>query len=285
MANAPESAKFEKRFLGRYRLLREIGRGGTGTVYEAIATLGGAKVAVKVLRDSLQANGVAKERLQREVEAASRVDHPAVIKIHGWGEEAGATYIAMEYVDGQPLSKLLSPIAAFPLETTVRIVHQVASGLARVHAAGLVHRDVKPDNLIVLKNMAVKLSDFGVAKLPNSSLTVAGELWGTLHYMSPEQVQGKLEIDSRSDIFSLGVVLFEMLTCKRPFDGIGVGMSLVKRIIESPAPAATKLKPGIPEAFDAIVQRSLAKNPAERYQTCDDFARDLRAAMPALRLG
>ena len=226
---------------------------------------------------------MARQRFRREVEAASRIDHPVIIRIRDWGEDAGQTYIVMEFVDGQPLSKLLSPIAPFPLATTVRIVHQVAEGLASVHRAGLVHRDIKPDNIMVLKDMAVKLSDFGVAKLPNSSLTQAGELWGTLQYMSPEQVQGRLDIDGKSDIFSLGVVLFEMLTCKRPF--VGLGASVIQRIVENPAPRVSTLKPEIPEVFDFIVARALAKNPADRFGDCDEFARELKSAMPNLHLG
>jgi eukaryotic-like serine/threonine-protein kinase len=267
----------------RYRILREIGRGAMGTVYEAFDTAGGERVAVKILRNTLHANPVARQRFRREVEAASRVNHPVIIKIRGWGEDEDAAYIVMEYVDGQPLSKLLSPIAQFPLTTTVRIVHQVADGLASVHRAGLVHRDVKPDNIMVLKDMAVKLSDFGVAKLPNSSLTQAGEIWGTLHYMSPEQVQGSLDVDAKSDIFSLGVVLFEMLTCRRPFDGDGLGAALIRRIVENPAPRPSALKPGVPEEFDFIVARALAKDPADRFVSCDEFAQALRNALPHLR--
>ena len=276
--------KNSKPVAGRFKLLKEIGRGSTGTVFEAIDASNGERVAVKVFKQTVQGDSVAKQRFLREVEAASRVEHPTIIRIHEWGEDAGVTFIAMEYVSGQPLSKLLSPIAPFPVQTTVHIVHQLASGLASVHRAGLVHRDIKPDNIMVLKEMAVKLSDFGVAKVPDSSLTLAGELLGTLQYMSPEQAKGQLEIDGRSDIFSLGVVLFEMLTCKRPFDGYGLGLSLIKRIIENPAPQVTKLKPGIPEAFDFIVRRALAKNPADRYQSCDEFAEDLRKTMPPLRV-
>ena len=160
----------------------------------------------------------------------------------------------------------------------MHILHQVAEGLASVHRAGLVHRDIKPDNIMVLKDMAVKLSDFGVAKLPNSSLTQAGELWGTMQYMSPEQVQGSLDIDAKSDIFSLGVVLFEMLTCKKPF--VGLGAAVVRRIVEAPAPRVSTLKPGIPEIFDFIVARALAKKPADRFRDCDEFAQALKSAVP-----
>ena len=272
------------RMLDRYRILREIGHGAMGTVFEAIDGASGERVAVKILKKSLQANSVARQRFRREVEAASRIDHPVIIKIREWGEDAEQTYIVMEYVDGQPLSKLLSPIAPFPLVNTVRIVHQVAGGLASVHRAGLVHRDIKPDNIMVLKDAAVKLSDFGVAKIPDSALTQAGELWGTLNYMSPEQVQGRLDINGKSDIFSLGVVLFEMLTCKRPF-GDGLDATLIRRIIENPAPRVTTLKPGIPEVFDFIVARALAKDPADRFVSCDEFAQALKSAMPFLRLG
>ncbi len=277
--------EYKGRMLDRYEILREIGRGAMGTVFEAYDGARRERVAIKILRNTLQANPVARQRFRREVEAASRVDDPVIIRIRGWGENADQTYIVMEYVDGQPLSKLLSPIAAFPLVTTVRIVHQVATGLASVHRAGLVHRDVKPDNIMVLKGMAVKLSDFGVAKLPDSSLTQAGEIWGTLQYMSPEQAQGRLDIDGKSDIFSLGVVLFEMLTCRRPFDGDGLGAALIRRIVENPAPRVSMLKPEIPEVFDFIVARALAKNPADRFVDCDEFAQTLKSAMPHLRLG
>ena len=276
--------KNQGRMLDRYQALREIGRGGMGTVFEAIDCATGEKVAVKILRKALQANPVARQRFRRELEAARRVDHPAIIKIREWGEDPDQTYIVMEFVDGQPLSKLLSPIAQYPLVTTVRIVRQVASGLASVHRAELVHRDVKPDNIMVLKDMEVKLSDFGVAKVPDSSLTQAGEIWGTLQYMSPEQVQGRLDIDGKSDMFSLGVVLFEMLTGRMPFEGEGMGAALIRRIIENPAPRASSLKPEIPAAFDAIVARALAKNPAARFGDCDEFAQALKNATPHLRV-
>ena len=282
---ATSSTKHEEFSLGRYAIVREVGRGSTGTVFEAIERGTRKHVAVKILHSPLQANPRARERFLREVEAASRVDHPAIVKLHGWGSDSATTYIAMEYVDGQPLSKLLSPIAAFPLARTIPIVHQIATGLASVHRAGLVHRDVKPDNIMVLKDGTAKLSDFGVAKLPDSSITQAGELLGTLHYMSPEQAQGKLNITGQSDIFSLGAVLFEMLTCRRPFDGDGLGAALTKRIVESPVPPVTTLKLGIPGAFNAIVARALAKDLADRYANCDEFARDLSRAMPLLRLG
>ncbi len=271
------------RMLDRYRVLREIGRGAMGTVFEAVDGASGDRVAIKILQNTLKANPVARQRFRREVEAASQIDHPVIIRIRDWGEDADQTYIVMEFVDGQPLSKLLSPIAPFPPATTVRIVHQVAAGLASVHRAGLVHRDVKPDNIMVLKDMAVKLSDFGVAKLPNSSLTQAGELWGTLQYMSPEQVQGRLDIDGKSDIFSLGIVLFEMLTCKRPFDGFGA--EVIQSIIEGRAPRVSTVRPEIPEVFDFIVARALAKNPEDRFGDCDEFAQALKSAMPNLRLG
>ncbi len=271
------------RMLDRYRVLREIGRGAMGTVFEAVDGASGDRVAIKILQNTLKANPVARQRFRREVEAASQIDHPVIIRIRDWGEDADQTYIVMEFVDGQPLSKLLSPIAPFPPATTVRIVHQVAAGLASVHRAGLVHRDVKPDNIMVLKDMAVKLSDFGVAKLPNSSLTQAGELWGTLQYMSPEQVQGRLDIDGKSDIFSLGIVLFEMLTCKRPFDGFGA--EVIQSIIEGRAPRVSTVRPEIPEGFDFIVARALAKNPEDRFGDCDEFAQALKSAMPNLRLG
>lgn len=275
--------KIKGRMLERYQVIREVGRGAMGTVYEAVDLADGDKVAIKVLRHTLQANPVARQRFQREVEAASRVDHPAIIRIRNWGEDPDRLYIVMDYVDGQPLSKLLSPIAQYPLATTVYIVHQVASGLARVHRAGLVHRDIKPDNIMVLKDMEVKLSDFGVVKLPDSSLTQAGEIWGTLQYMSPEQVQGRLDIDGKSDMFSLGIVLFEMLTGKMPFDGSGLGASLVKRIIENPAPRVSSFKPEIPEAFDVVVARALAKNPAHRFADCEEFAQALKNALPNQR--
>lgn len=270
------------RTVGRYSLLREIGRGGMGTVFEATDASNGKQVAVKVLRRGLAGNQVARQRFFREVEAASRVIHPTIIRFLNWGVSDGIPYIAMEYVSGKPLAKFLSPIAPFPLTNTVRIVLQVADGLAAVHRAGLVHRDIKPDNIMVVKDLAIKLTDFGVAKLPGSSLTLAGELWGTLHYMSPEQVQGQLEIDHRSDVYSLGAVLFEMLACRRPFDGEGVGTYLIGRIIADPVPRVSTLKPGIPEAFDGIVGKALAKNPADRYQSCDEFAADLTVAMRTL---
>lgn len=262
---------------GRYEIVSQLGRGAMGTVYKALDPAIERTVAIKTLNPDLPDESLpeVRARFLREAKSAGRLNHPNVVIIYDVGEADGVAYIAMEYLEGQSLRQLLDS-GAFPLEQATDIVAQIADALAYAQRFGIVHRDIKPANIMLLPNGLAKLTDFGVAYLPSSSMTQTGSVLGSPKYMSPEQVLG-LPVDGRSDIFSLGVVLFEMLTRRTPFELPDITVySLMQRICTEPAPRVTELNPEIPAAFDVILQRALAKRPEERYQNAADFARDLR---------
>ncbi|HXF65874.1 MAG TPA: serine/threonine-protein kinase [Burkholderiales bacterium] len=262
---------------GRYEIVSQLGRGAMGTVYKALDPAIERTVAIKTLNPDLPDESLpeVKARFLREAKSAGRLNHPNVVIIYDVGEADGVAYIAMEYLEGQSLRQLLDS-GVPPLERTTDIVAQIADALTYAQRFHIVHRDIKPANIMLLPSGLAKLTDFGVAYMPSSSMTQTGSVLGSPKYMSPEQVLG-LPVDGRADIFSLGVVLFEMLTRRTPFELPDITVySLMQRICTEPAPRVTELNPEIPPAFDVILQRALAKRPEERYQNAADFARDLR---------
>ena len=270
--------------LSHYRLEEQIGRGGMGVVYRAVDTRLGRAVAIKVLPPDATADPARRKRLIQEARAASALNHPNIVTIHEVDEHDGTTFIAMELVDGTPLDKVLAG-SSRPVAQALESGAQIAAAREAAHAAGVVHRDIKPANVIVMRDGRVKVLDFGVAKLverPSSEVTmsvagtVAGSIIGTAAYMSPEQAQG-LPVDARSDIFSSGAVLYEMLAGRRPFAGgsdVGVISSILK---DQPAPIRSA-RPDVPAGIEAIVDRALAKDRASRYQTAASMRADLLAA-------
>ncbi|MCH8268371.1 MAG: serine/threonine protein kinase [Acidobacteria bacterium] len=266
--------------LGRYEILGELGRGAMGTVYRARDPKIDRIVAVKTIRAlGLSADDEAgyRERFFREAQAAGKLSHPGIVTIYDVGEEetTKTPYIVMECVSGQTVESLLTGKAAerLPLETTLDLVKQIAEGLDYAHAQGIVHRDIKPANILVTAENRAKITDFGIAKLAVTQFTMTGVLLGTPSYMSPEQLNGKT-VDGRSDLFSLGIILYWMLTRKKPFTGENLTEVSFKIAYKDPVPA-TQLNPSLGLDFNYVLDRALAKDPARRYQRGKEIADDL----------
>jgi serine/threonine-protein kinase len=268
--------------IGRYRIVRELGRGGMGVVYEAEDPLLSRKVALKTIHRGLISDPAAgkmfEERFFAEARAAAGLSHPGIVVVHDVGrDEAGILFIALEFLTGQTLDKRLAATGALPWEEAFRIAAGVADALRHAHARGIIHRDVKPANVMILDSGEPKILDFGIARLPESDLTSrAGVAPGSPAYMSPERMDGRPP-DLRSDIFSLGAVLYEMVTGRRAFDAKDFREVIRKVHQEQPEPPS-RLRPGLPASVDAIVARAMAKDPAARYATAQAFAEDLAAA-------
>lgn len=272
--------------LGRYRILGELGRGAMGTVYRAHDPLIEREVAIKTLHPNLPDDVAAevRQRFLREAKSAGRLNHPNIVTIFDVGEEGGVAYMAMELLEGRSLQDILATSARLPFETIADLVGQIADALDRAQQLGIVHRDVKPANIVVGASGHAKLTDFGVAYVPASTMTQTGTMIGSPRYMSPEQVLG-LAIDPRSDIFSLGVVLYEMLAGEAPFVRAGdtTIFPLINRIAAEPHPPVRQRDPSIPAAFEAILSKALAKKPEDRYQRAGDMANDLRSLRGSAR--
>ena len=265
--------------LGRYRILGELGRGAMGVVYRAVDPLIEREVALKTLHAELPEDVIDEVRIRflREARSAGRLSHPNIVTIFDVGQEGGAAYIAMELLEGRSLHQMLKERQRIPFHTAADIVAQVADALHHAHQFSIVHRDVKPANVVVAPSGRAKLTDFGVAYVPASDVTQTGSALGSPRYMAPEQVLGQ-PFDARADIFSLGVVLYELLTRRTPFEWPGdtTVFALMQRIAGEPHPPLRQIDPQIPAGFDRIMDRALAKRPQDRYQSAAEFASDLR---------
>jgi serine/threonine protein kinase len=265
--------------LGRYRIVGELGRGAMGAVFRALDPLIEREVAIKTLLPDLPAEVMAevRERFIREARSAGRLSHPNIVTIFDVGEQDGIAYIAMELLKGHSLLEVLKHPQRLAFATIANVIAQVADALDMAQQHNIVHRDVKPANIMVDNAGRVKLTDFGVAYVPASTITGNGTALGSPRYMSPEQVTGA-PIDPRSDIFSLGVVLYELLTKRTPFEHEGdtTIFALMNRIASTPHPPVREVDPSVPAPFEQIVDRALAKKPAERYPRAGEMARDLR---------
>lgn len=262
--------------LGRYIIVEELGQGAMGVVYKAVDPLIDRTVAIKTInldlsRDELE---TFERRFQREVQSAGKLNHPNIVTIYDVGRTEGVAYMAMEFLEGKELREILDSGVVLPLDKVVHIAAQVCDGLAFAHEHGIVHRDIKPANIMVMKNGMVKITDFGIAQVSSASRTMAGMVMGSPKYMSPEQVVGQT-VDGRSDIFSLGVVLYEMLTGKTPFVGDNISAIMYQILNEEPIPPKA-FNQNVPDSLNYIVLKALAKHPDARYQTAKEMARDLR---------
>src|SRR6267378_4222105 len=284
MAEADNSlvARLRKALGSSYTIEGEIGRGGMGVVYQARDERLKRQVAIKVLPPELAFREEIRIRFLREAETAARVSHPHVVPIHSVGEGPdGLVYFVMAFVDGEPLSERLKRRGRLPPEEARRILMETADALGAAHALGVIHRDVKPDNILLEGSRGrVVVTDFGIAKALSSTssgaLTGTGVAIGTPHYMSPEQAAGDREIDGRSDIYSLGVVSYQMLTGELPFHAPTVPGILMKHITER-APLVTEKCGDCPDDLAACVMRSLEKDPEDRWPTADALRRALEA--------
>jgi serine/threonine protein kinase len=254
---APEIAS-EK--LGRYEILSELGHGAMGVVYKAIDPLIDRIVAIKTIKFDLSSDDSAdfEERFYREAKSAGRLNHPNIVTIYDVGKSENIAYIAMEFLEGQLLKDVLDVHTAMSIDKIVDIAAQIAEGLAYAHKNGIVHRDIKPSNIMLVYGDTIRITDFGIARMSTSSKTIAGTVMGSPRYMAPEQVVGKA-IDGRSDLFSLGVVLYELLTGESPFDADNINTTMYRIVNEVPTPPKT-LNPRLPEVFDYIVAKALAKD-------------------------
>jgi serine/threonine-protein kinase len=263
--------------LGHYEITGKIGKGGMGIVYRATDTLIGREVALKtiLLREIEDPNErqFLKERLFREAKSAGILSHPNIVTVFQIGEQDGLTYIAMEFVDGPNLAELLNRPDKPSLETLVSILDQSAAALDYAHSRGVVHRDIKPGNIIIRGDGVAKIADFGVAKISSQNVTRTGMTLGTPHYMSPEQFHGRT-IDGRSDQYSLAVMVYEIFTGKKPFTADSITGLMYKILHEEPNPRRDN--PDLSEEADAILRKALAKEPDHRYPTCSEFIQQLR---------
>jgi len=268
----------EVKQLGRYEILSELGQGAMGVVYKAVDPLIDRTVAIKTINLNLSKDELAdfEERFNREAKSAGRLNHPNIVTIYDVGRAGHVAFMAMEHLEGRELKEIVATGEVLQPERVAEIIAQVADGLAYAHEHGIVHRDIKPANIMVLRNGSVKITDFGIAKMSSGSRTQIGIILGSPKYMSPEQVAGK-SVDGRSDIFSLGAVLYELLTGKPAFGGEDSTLtSIMYRVLnEIPSPPAS-VNPTIPGSFDHIVARALAKEPEMRYQSAREMANDLK---------
>ncbi|MGH9199909.1 MAG: serine/threonine-protein kinase, partial [Vicinamibacterales bacterium] len=271
--------------LGPYEILAPLGAGGMGEVYRARDTRLNRTIAIKVLPSDVASDPDRLRRFQQEAQAASALNHPNILTIYDIGQEAGVSFIAMEWVQGKTLRDLLAA-GRLPARRLAHIAHQIAEGLAQAHASGIVHRDLKPENIMVGNADLVKIVDFGLAKLsrpPEPELsraftqaagTAAGIVLGTVGYMSPEQASGQAA-DHRSDQFSLGLIAYEAVTGRRPFARPTAAQTLAATIEAEPEPVTT-LNRDVPAHLALVIHRCLEKHPANRYESTRDLARDLQ---------
>ncbi len=259
--------------IGKYRVNRLIGEGGMGRVYEASDPIINRRVAIKTISQQVLQNPETRARFIREAQAAGQLSHPNLITIHDIGEDGDLPFIVMEYLEGEELTGFISK-GRLALDVKLRLMIDMCQGLAYAHEKGLIHRDIKPANIFVTMQQQVKILDFGLARGLESELTQTGNVVGTPSYMAPEQVRGE-PIDQRADIFSAGVVLYELLSGRKPFKADSVA-ALIFQVLEHQPEPVDRLDPNLPGELATVVQRALAKNPAERYQRVDEMLADLK---------
>jgi DNA-binding NarL/FixJ family response regulator/tRNA A-37 threonylcarbamoyl transferase component Bud32 len=265
---------------GKYTILRRIAEGGLGQIYEARHDLIGHHVAVKMIRAEFSRDPEISVRFLQEARAASAVGHPGCVKIFDFGVSPdGRAYLVMEYLEGESLEGRIARERRLPRVAAVRLASDILDVLAATHERHIVHRDLKPENIFLQVaprgEVRVKLLDFGIARLtgdqrPDERLTQPGMVMGTPYYMAPEQASGSMEVDARADLYSVGVVLFEMLTGRVPFEGQGYSEVMLK-VISAPFPSLRELDPSLPEGLEEVVRRATAREPSGRFATADEF--------------
>jgi beta-lactam-binding protein with PASTA domain/tRNA A-37 threonylcarbamoyl transferase component Bud32 len=278
-------------FDGRYRIVRKLGSGGMANVYLAEDEDLGRRVAIKILNDRYANDDLFIERFRREAKSAAGLSHPNIVSIYDRGEAEGTYYIAMEVIEGRSLKELILTRGALPIDTSIGYAKQLLEALRFAHRHGIIHRDIKPHNVLVSADQhakanepRLKVTDFGIARHGASQMTEAGSIMGTAQYLSPEQARGA-PVTAASDLYSAGVVLYEMLTGKVPFTGDSAIEIAMKHVNELPRPPS-RLRAEIPPEVDQIVLRALAKEPEDRYQTAEEFIEDLErveAGLPISR--
>jgi beta-lactam-binding protein with PASTA domain/predicted Ser/Thr protein kinase len=261
------------RFDGRYRILRKLGSGGMANVYLAEDEELGRRVAIKILNDRYANDDSFNERFRREAKSAAALSHPNIVSIYDRGEGDGRPYIAMEVIEGRSLKELILTSGSLPIAQAIELAKQILSALRFAHRHGIIHRDIKPHNILLGFEDRLKVTDFGIARAGASQMTEAGSIMGTAQYLSPEQARGA-PVTAASDLYSVGVVLYEMLTGKTPFEGETPIEIAMKHLNEAPRPPS-QLRREIPPELDQIVLRALAKDPHDRYQSAEELSADL----------
>ena len=260
-------------FDGRYRIVRKLGTGGMANVYLAEDEVLGRRVAIKILNDRHASDDSFVERFRREAKNAAGLSHPNIVSIYDRGEAEGTYYIAMEYIEGRTLKDLILARGPLPVDQAVAYARQILGAVRFAHRKGIVHRDIKPHNVLVDTDGRLKVTDFGIARAGASQMTEAGSIIGTAQYLSPEQARGA-SVDQRSDLYSVGIVLYEMLTGSVPFTGdtpVEIAMKHISAVPEVPSGR----RPNVPHDLDLVVLRALAKDPRERFQTAEEMDAEL----------
>src|ERR671917_443003 len=261
---------------GRYRIIGRIGSGGMADVYEAEDTQLGRRVALKLLYARFAEDAEFVERFRREASAAAGLNHPNVVQVFDRGQWDGTYYIAMELLEGRNLKQIVREHGPLEPGFAVDIVLQILKAARFAHRRGIVHRDIKPHNVIVDDEGRAKVTDFGIARAGASDMTQTGSIMGTAQYLSPEQAQGH-PVDERSDLYSIGIILYELLTGRVPFEGESAVTIALKQVNEAPL-APSLINPAVTPELEAVVLRSLMKDPAERFADADEFIAALEAA-------
>ncbi len=267
-----------QRINDRYEIIKSIGEGGMANVYLAQDTILNRKVAIKVLRGDLATDEKFIRRFQREALAASSLSHPNIVEMYDVGEDNGNYYIVMEYVEGRTLKQLLKKRGTLTLPEVIDIMLQLTDGIAHAHDSYIIHRDLKPQNIMIADDGAIKITDFGIAMALNSTqLTQTNSVMGSVHYLPPEQASGKGST-TKSDIYSMGILFFELLTGKLPFKGENA-VEIALKHMKDPIPSVRKINPNIPQSIENIVLKSTAKNPKNRYNDVKEMYNDLKTAL------
>ena len=267
--------------IGKYEVLDVLGKGGMGVVYKATDPAIGRLVAIKMITAGYAEDPDFLRRFYREAQSTGKLQHQNIVIVHDLGDQDGTPFLVMEFLEGESLQSVINSHKAMPLLEKLGIIIQACNGLHYAHQRNVVHRDIKPANLMILRDGLVKIVDFGIARIENESVTLPGQVVGTIHYMSPEQING-VAVDCRTDIFATGVVLYQLLTYSLPFQGKDTGSTLLK-IINEPPPPLQRFLDVYPPELDHIVQRALAKSREDRYATAEDFAFDLSQVQDQLK--
>jgi len=262
--------------IGKYKIQSKIGEGGMGVVYKAMHPTLDIVVAIKTISAHLSTEPEIRARLKQEARSAARLSHKNFVTVFDFDEHEGRAFLVMEYLEGKDLKEIITARRIIGLDQKIRYMREVCEGLAQAHKLGIIHRDIKPSNLFITDAGELKILDLGLARVVSSDLTRSGVRMGTPAYMSPEQVQG-LHLDHRSDIFSAGVVFYELLSYSKAFTG-NSDYAITFKIVQNDPEPIEKIDPTIPPEFSSVLAKAMAKDPAQRYQDMDEFARSLAGA-------